>query len=165
MSMTEKQFETLARSLRPALHAAACRITADRMSADDVVQDAMLKLWSLRDRLDSLRSVDAFAMVVVRHLALNSLRSSGTHRLADLADDDISIPSAEEELLEREQRQNVDRILGSLPDAQQTLIRLRHIEGYDNAAIAALLGSTEGAVRTALSRARRHIATIFAATI
>ena len=57
----------------------------------------------------------------------------------------------------------VDRIIGSLPDSQATLIRLRHIEGYDNATIAAMLGSTEAAVRTALSRARRRVAEIFTA--
>ena len=45
--------------------------------------------------------------------------------------------------------------------SQQTLLRLRHIEGYDNTAIANLLGTSEGAVRTALCRARRRVALIF----
>ena len=40
-------------------------------------------------------------------------------------------------------------------------VGLRHIEGYDNARIASLLGTSEGAVRTAVSRARRRVAEAF----
>lgn len=65
-------------------------------------------------------------------------------------------------MVRHEAAAEVDRILAALPESQQTLIRLRHVEGYDNASIAAILGSSEGAVRTALSRARRRVAEIFA---
>lgn len=69
--------------------------------------------------------------------------------------------SPEEQMIESQRRDTADAVMSQLPDSQQTLLKLRHIEGYDNATIAALLGTSEGAVRTALSRARRHVATIF----
>ena len=54
--MTSGEFEILARGLTPRLRTEARRIVADDMDADDVVQDIMLRLWSMRDRLDALQS-------------------------------------------------------------------------------------------------------------
>ena len=125
--MSPREFEILARSLAPRLRSEALRIVSDGMDADDIVQDTMLKLWDMRERLDNIEG---------------SL-------------------SPEELYIERQRGETADAIMAQLPDSQQTLLRLRHIEGYDNASIATLLGTTEGAVRTALSRARRHVAQIF----
>lgn len=64
--MTSGEFEILARGLTPRLRTEARRIVADDMDADDVVQDIMLRLWSMRDRLDALQSVEAFALIATR---------------------------------------------------------------------------------------------------
>ena len=151
----------MAHGLAPRLHAVAFHIVADDMEAEDIVQDAMLKLWSMRSGLDGLRSVDAFATVVTRRLAINALRHLHPDRHVALDDSIEGDTSPEEMLIERQDCDCADAIMASLPDNQRTLLRLRHIEGYDNASIAALLGTSEGAVRTALSRARRHVADIF----
>lgn len=157
--MTPVEFEILASTLRPRLLKQACSIV-DADSAEDVVQDTMLRLWSMHGELDRYGSIEALAVVITRRLALSSLRRSSTQALEgiDVIADQLS---PEEAMIARQQERYVDDVLSRLPDAQQTLLRLRHLEGYDNAAIAALLGSTEGAVRTALSRARRRVAAIF----
>lgn len=93
--------------------------------------------------------------------SLNLLRDKGAVPRAALEECADDVPSGEDILIGRQKAEYVDGILASLPDSMQTLIRLRHIEGYDNAAIAAITGSSEGAVRTALSRARRKVATLF----
>ncbi len=160
--MTAKDFEILARSLRPGLVKAACRIVDNHDEAEDVAQDVMLKLWSMRADLDRYSSVESLAMVMTRHMALNVLRARKVS--VPVEDSNISPEelSPEDVMVRREAAAEVDRILAALPESQQTLIRLRHVEGYDNASIAAILGSSEGAVRTALSRARRRVAEIFA---
>lgn len=158
--MTSREFEILAQSYAPF----ACRgrrIVASDMDADDVVQDTMLKLWSLRSELDTMRSVDAFAVVVVRRQAINALRQLHPDRHVALDENIEGDLSPEDQLIEQQRRNTADAVMAQLPDSQQTLLRLRHVEGYDNASIAALLGTSEGAVRTALSRARRHVAQIF----
>ena len=166
--MTTKEFEILALSLRPRLIAAAVRITGNNDEAEDAVQDTMLRLWSLGDRLDDVRSVDALALTITRRLAINALRRMNPGRHIELSDEVSSTPSAEETLIAR-QRRETDTILASLPDRQRILLRMRHVENYDNATIARLLGSSEGAVRTALSRAPpaggRHIRTTSAKII
>ena len=53
--------------MRPALLRMAIRYLEDSDEAEDVVQDALLKLWFLRDRLDQYRSVDALAIVITKH--------------------------------------------------------------------------------------------------
>ncbi len=159
--MTTAEFEILAHSLTPRLKAQALRILASEMDAEDVVQDTMLKLWSIRGSLDGLRSVEAFASVVTRREALNVIRRRKPDLIVALDENLPGDPSPEDMLIESQRRQSADRIMAMLPDSQQTILRLRHIEGYDNASIAALLGSSEGAVRTALCRARRHVAQIF----
>lgn len=149
----------------PRLQREVGRIVGDDVEAQDVVQDVMLRLWDLRERLDSLRSVDAFALVTARRHAINALRRYKPERYAAIADDLATDDSPEDILIERQmERQKstaADAVMAQLPDNYQTLLRMRHIEGYDTATIAAMIGATEGAVRTALSRARRKVALIF----
>ena len=163
--MTINEFEILSRSLRPRLLRKANSILGNSDDAEDVVQDAMLKLWSMRSSLHQLRSVEAFALLVTRNLSINVLRSKHIGAFAELEEADSmgEIDSPEQIYIRREEADYVDSVLQSLPDSQQALIRLRHIDGYDNTAIAALLGSSEGSVRTALSRARKHVAEIISA--
>jgi len=163
--MNAKDFEILARSLRPGLVKTARRIVDNTDEAEDVAQDVMLKLWNMRDCLDRYNSVGSLGMVMARRMALNVLRarhpSVSVEEVCSESYDDLS---PEEVLVRQETSEKIDAVLASLPESQQTLIRLRHVEGYDNAAIASILGSSEGAVRTALSRARRRVAEIFAST-
>lgn len=159
--MTPTRFEILSRTLWPRLHSEAKRIVDSPDEAADIAQDTMLKLWSMSDRLGELKSVEAFAVVIARNLAVNSLRRNGRDRYVSLSDDLGLEPSPEDALIEQQRHSQVDAVMAQLPDTQQTLLRMRHVEGYDNATIASMLGSTEGAVRTALSRARRNVAKIF----
>lgn len=159
--MTNSEFEILALSLRQRLLRSAGAITGSADDAADVVQDAMLKLWSMRHDLGEYNSVEALASIMVKRMALNVVRNRRPSSPLELCDGEAAVPSVEDIVIDRQKTEYVDRILAALPDTQQTLLRLRHIEGYDNASIAELLGSTEGAVRTALSRARRAVAAMF----
>jgi hypothetical protein len=47
--VTQQSFEIFANAVRNRLYARALHITADNASADDMVQDTLLKLWTLRD--------------------------------------------------------------------------------------------------------------------
>lgn len=164
IKMNARDFEILARSLRPGLVRTARRIVDNPDEAEDVAQDVMLKLWSMRDSLDRYDSVESLGMVMARRMALNVLRAR--HPSVPVEDcgespDDLT---PEEVMVRRETSTHIDAVLASLPESQQTLIRLRHVDGFDNAAIASILGSSEVAVRTALSRARRRVAEIFASS-
>lgn len=144
--------------MRPALLRMAIRYLENSDEAEDVVQDALLKLWFLRDRLEQYRSVDALAIVITKHLCINRLRG---HRIEKVdLEQGISIgggDNPEMKLVEEENMQEILEVISTLPDLQQAILRMKHIEGFEVEEIARLTGSTPIAVRTNLSRARKRV--------
>lgn len=156
--MERQQFEIEAKRMRPALLRLASRYMEDADEAEDVIQDVLLKLWFLREKLDQYRSVDALAMVITKHLCINQLR---TRRMETVElQQDMQIAGSEttdQRLLEAEETREVLRVISTLPNLQQAVLRMKHIEGFEVEEIARLTGSTPIAVRTNLSRARKKV--------
>lgn len=119
--------------------------------AEGLVQDAMLKLWAMCAELRS--PMAPLARVLVHNLCIDYLRRHHYTLSIDTTDvPDLSNASADIERIER-----MMAIVGTLPPAQQIILRLRHIDGMSMADIARLTGRTEAAVRKALSRARMAV--------
>ena len=113
--------------MRPALLRMAIRYLEDSDEAEDAVQDVLLKLWFLRDRLDQYRSVDALAIVITKHLCINRLRGIRIEKV-DL-EQGISIGGGENpemKLVEEENMQEILEVIGTLPDLQQSILRMKH---------------------------------------
>lgn len=144
--------------MRPALLRMALRYVEDSDEAEDVTQDVLLKLWFLRDRLDTYRSIDALAAVIVRHLSINCLRRVRPDCLPldeGLALSDDGDP--ERKLVAEETFGEVMRMIDGLPTLQQAVLRMKHLEGMEVEEIARLTGSVPSSVRSNLSRARKQI--------
>lgn len=146
--MTQEEFKEEAQRLRPRLMLTARRYLGDD-DAEDTVQDALLRLWQMVGELR--QPFDALALRLTRNLCIDKVRrrkpmvvltdSGGT----DQADGD-------DERVER-----MMAVVSTLPDLQQTILRLRHLEGMEMNEIADLTGSSEVAIRKALSRARQAV--------
>jgi len=162
--MNRREFEQLAPPLRKRIVGMVTAMSAEAGSdlADDVAQDTLLKLWTIRDRLDEYRSVESLAMVIARHRAIDLLKGSNRDTIG-LEDADIreSSPSPEQTVIDSEERHSLMSVIASLPSVQQAVIRMKHIEGLEVAEIARITGSTPGSIRVALSRARRNIKELF----
>ena len=158
--MDRKEFETLATRLRPRLMEMACRCLDNHDDADDIVQDTLLKLWSMNDRLDEYQSIDALAIVIGRHLCLDRLKRTKAQRLDESSINDI-VSSPEDEIIKSENEKDLNRLINTLPDGQQIILRLKHIDLMETSEIAQMIGSTEVAVRVQLSRARNRIKELF----
>ena len=137
--------------MRPMLMSTALRIVGDRTEAEDLVQDALLRLWQLRD--EPIRNVEAMAKVVVRHLCYDQVRRR--HEQIPLEEVDMMDAIPSEGLDDEGERMMA--FVRQLPTLQQTVLRLRHEEEMEMKEIAELIGVTEVAVRQSLSRARRKI--------
>ena len=140
------------KAVRPTLQSVAREILGSDEEAEDVVQDAMLRLWQLRD--EPIRNVRGFARVVVRNLSLSKVRQRRVTvdiARADVANDD------ESESAKNEQIDRMMELVDALPTMQQTVLRMRHMQEMTMADIASLIGTSEAAVRQSLSRARRSI--------
>lgn len=139
----------------------ALRFLCDSDEAEDVTQDAVLKLWSMRQMLDEYHSVEALAVVMVRRLALTRKRAVSIP-LADWQETEMSgNDTPETTLISHEEEAKLMRLIETLPDAQQAVLRMKHIDGLETSEIARITGCTEEAVRQNLSRARRRIMQLF----
>ena len=147
--MERKEFESRITRMRPQLLQLAIRYLNNGDDAEDVVQDTLLKLWFLRDRLEDYRSVESLASVITRHLAISCIRS----RRAGVVD----IDSTEMKIIREESLKEIFDAISALPDLQQSILRMKHVEGFEVEEIAAITGSNPGAVRVNLSRARKRI--------
>ena len=137
--MDRKEFSAMAPALRERVIGMAGRICPPDI-ADDVAQDTLLRLWTMREKLDAYSSIEALAMVIARNRAIDLMREAVT----------TSETAAE-----------IDTIMSSLPSVQQAVLRMRHVEGMEIEEIARTIGSKPGAIRTALSRARQNVKELF----
>ena len=119
--------------------------------AEDMVQDAMLKLWQMCAQLKS--PVDGLARVLVRNICLDSIRRRKPREGIEYLPPAAGSTEAEE----HERIERMMRLVENLPDVPQTILRLRHMEGMEMKDIARLLHMEEAAVRKALSRARQAV--------
>ena len=160
--MEQKEFETRIRQIRPKLYAEALRLLTDGDEAEDVTQETVLKLWTIRQQLEIYCSMEALAVVMVRRLALSRKRVATTIPLSNWQQTDTdSIDSPEDLLISREEETKVIKMISTLPDAQQTVLRMKHIDGLETSEIARITGSSEEAIRQNLSRARKKILKMF----
>ena len=151
--MTNREFEIFVERTRTKLLAIARQYLGAVADAEDIVQEALLKLYAMRDKLDDYRSVDALATVVVKRLALNTLRNEKRHPATTL---DERITVSDEPPVD-EQYEELLHTIDALPDKQQMILRMKHIEGMDVEEIADLVKMSHNAIYQNLSRARRAI--------
>ena len=146
--MTQEEFKEEAQRLRPRLMLAARRYLGDD-DAEDTVQDALLRLWQMVGELR--QPFDALALRLTRNLCIDQVRRrKPTVMLTDSGGTDLA--DGDDERIER-----MMAVVSTLPDLQQTILRLRHLEGMEMNEIADLIGSSEVAIRKALSRARQAV--------
>lgn len=157
--MERNEFEHLAENVRGHILTMVERLAPAQAPefAEDVAQDTLLKLWTLRQRLDEYASPQALAMTIARRRAIDLLRERGQ----TVALDSVAEPEAERAVADASEAAAADERLGalmqaveSLPPGQQLVVRMRHFDLLEIDEIARLTGQSPGAVRTSLSRAR-----------
>lgn len=150
--MTREEYRQEAARLRPKLVGMARLYLAEAEEAEDIVQDVLLKLWLLRDRLHA--PIDALAKVITRNHARDRRRRQ--HPTVDIG----AAAALADDTSDRGRQQLIEKMMATidtLPPSQQIILRLRHMEGMSYADIASLIGSNETAVRKAISRARNAV--------
>lgn len=143
-------------------HAAALRtrlagVTRDAAAADDLVQETYLRLLTEIAAGRQPAHLRAWLFRVGTNLAASRGRHQGvaSRRAPDLVRRD-QVPSPEQELLDREEAQDVHGRLATLPpSARLALLLAAH--GYSGAEIASRIGRTPLATRSLICRARGRL--------
>lgn len=165
--MELSQFKISILPLRDKLVNYAHKLSDDRSDAEDVVQEVMLRLWSIRDRLHEYRSVEALAVKMTRNACVDAWRRKRTDTLPfeQIGAHQQSTITPERVLEEKDEIHLMYKIISMLPPLQQSMIRMKDIEEYEMEEIAEITGCSAEAIRSNLSRARKKVRDIYLRTI
>jgi len=140
--------------LHQRLHTTARNIAGDD-NADDILQDAFCKLWTLKNLPSDQQQTEKIASTIVRNVSIDYRRSAErkTQDSIDKADTDNSQDNDIRELFV-----TVKNIIElQLSDMQRQVLWMRDYEGYSFAEVAEKMCITEENARQILSRARKTI--------
>lgn len=151
-------FRSLVDRHLPAVLAIARRMLNGDVEAEDVVQEAFLRLWRAAGELDvGDTGARPWLRRVVSNLCIDRIRAG---QRVDVTDDvpDVEVDGGQlQELSEHELSERVDQALKSLPERQRLALTLFHYEGLSHIEIGEILGVSNEAVESLLGRARRAL--------
>ena len=150
-------FEALYRRHSSRVHAICLRLTADRMSAEEAVQDVFVRLW---ERLGSFRGESAFSSWLHRlaiNTVLQTMRSTRRREARVATSDDAALEDAPIRALAVEERIDLEDAIARLPQQVRMVVVLHDIEGFSHEEIAVMTGVPPGTIRSQLSRARKTL--------
>jgi len=140
---------------RPRLGAIATRILGSEADADDVLQEAWLRL----SRTDDIDDLPAWLTTVVTRLCLDQLRKRRTRSMAETEApaDPAPIDPEADALLADKMGDAIQVVLDALAPAERAAFVLHDIFGYPFDEISDVMGRSGTAVRQLASRARRKV--------
>ncbi len=152
--MKAEEFNKTVVPLRDRLLQQALRLSAsDTDTAEDLVQETLIRLWELREELGNHPNVAALASTILRNKWNDHWRWSqhtqNDEQLLKHLHDSTSALSDDMEL--------INFIVNHLPPLQQRIFRMKEIEGYEKEEIMLVTGCSDESLRQNLSRARRRI--------
>ena len=145
--------------LLPGVLRQAWRILGDEAEAEDVAQDAMLRLWrQAGDWRAGEARISTWLYRVTHNLCIDRIRKRRpTTAIENVAEPEDPTPSALERLLNSEGSRALARAILALPERQRQAVVLRHFEGLSNPKIGDRLECSVEAVESLLARARRQL--------
>lgn len=152
--------------LAPRLFGYAIRLLADRAEAEDVVQEAMLRLWKMAPNwCPGEAQVSTWSYRVVTNLCTD-LRRARVRRPAVALDDAPEVADAGRGavagMIEADRFAALQTALNQLPDRQRQAVVLRHIEGLTNPEIGQIMEIGVEAVESLTARGKRALTAILA---
>jgi RNA polymerase sigma-70 factor (ECF subfamily) len=146
----------------------AYRMVGNRVTAEDISQEAFLSIWRSRLRYDQSRgSVRTWVLGIVHNRAVDALRRGGVHdrrrgSMEGVEERHEAPERTEVEAVRREEARSVRSALDALPDEQRRTIELAYFGGFSHSQIAEMLGepigTVKGRMRLGLDKLRRQLA-------
>ena len=140
--MESQDFQNIATSVRPKLMN-LCRSFFDKQElaydAEDAVQETLLRLWQMQDRLSDYQKPEALAMLIAKNVCIDILKLNKEQH---------------EPLDETERR--ISNALAKLPRTQQRMLMMR-AEGMSMVEIATTCNATPTSTKTMICAARKKM--------
>ena len=124
----------------------------DKDEANDLVQDAFMKLWEHREAVEFTKA-KAWLFTTAYNAMINRIKKE--KRTESLNMNSINEPYTNDNSFEL--RQLINNSLEQLPEIQKSIVLLRDLEGYNYDEIGEILNLNESQVKVYLFRARKKL--------
>ncbi len=149
--------------LTPRVFSQAFRMLGDKAEAEDVAQEAMIRLWKIAPEWrQGEAKVTTWLYRVVANLCTDRLRKTRGVALDAIAEPEDGAKPAAEVMQEDARMSALQAALAQLPERQRQAVVLRHIEGLGNPEIAEIVGISVEAVESLTARGKRALTKILA---
>ena len=151
-TVDEVELREFVRERYPRLVGAVALVTGDAASAEDAVQEAIVRAWERTERGEQIAALDRWVAAVALNLSRSRLRRLRVERLArpKLVAAPPAQPSGD--------RVDIARALAELPRRQREVAVLRYVLDLGTEEIAKQMRTSEGTVKSQLFKARAHLA-------
>jgi RNA polymerase sigma-70 factor (ECF subfamily) len=133
------------------------RMLGDRAEAEDVAQEAFLRLWRNLDKWRAEKPVIHWLQRVTYNLCIDRLRKKKPVNIEDIAEPADPFENPARSLHQMQVSTAVNAAIEKLPDRQRAAIVFAHQEGLSNIETAEIMEISVEAVESLLSRGRRGL--------
>ena len=148
-------FEEIFRLYQKPLTNYLYRLTSNRARAEDLVQDAFLRLWKAAASYEPTAKVSTYIFRIAHNLFLNEAAKRREKALESMEAETRADPSSD--LHRREIRSAVQKAVEALPDGEREVLTLSEYNGFKYAEIAEILGIPVGTVKSRMFSAVQRL--------
>ncbi|HLB61542.1 MAG TPA: RNA polymerase sigma factor [Actinomycetota bacterium] len=152
-----RAFEELVELTYRRAYALAYRLVGDRFEAEDVVQEAYLRMFRGLAGFREEARFETWMHRIVTNTAFNQLKRRGRFGALVKEEEDLEVAVPESAELRATVRDELERALAHLPEGQRTALVLKDVYGLSCKEIGHEIGIEEGAVKVRLHRARKRL--------
>jgi RNA polymerase sigma-70 factor, ECF subfamily len=152
MTAATSNFDDACVGYLPDLRRFARRLVRDRLGADDLTQDTMMRALANRHRFTPGTNLRAWLFTIMRNQRINNVRRAGREGVPVELTEVTEVLDGGQEM--SQQIRELRRALEALPESKREIVLLAHYQGLRYDEIASRLRIPEGTVRSRLVRAR-----------
>jgi RNA polymerase sigma-70 factor, ECF subfamily len=160
MAGNRAAFESFCADVEARLYGYALRmLNGNASEAEDVAQEALFRMYEALEAGRVKRAPKAYVFSIAHNLAQDAVRRKARSEAARRGSTVVPWPVPTLHPVERSMlREEIEKALASLPDAQRSALMLREFGGLRYAEIAAVLGISMDQVKVSIFRARQRLA-------
>lgn len=157
-----KAFEFLYKKHKSALYGFCVYLTGEKMRAQDIFQDAWIKISENANTYQARNSFKSWSFQIARNLFLNQIKRDkweekvGDEELQAIADTQATAET-EKEYFDKEKNKVLTEIMNGLPENQRVAIVLFLVEDLDHSQIAEQMKLTVNHVKVLIHRAKQSL--------